>query len=157
MIKVGAMGNDKQGDGIYDTNGKIPALRVGGNQARGGMIACALRNRGEGKKPEIGGDKANALTTVQTDSMATDGVRIRKLTPVECERLQGLPDNYTQGISDTQRYRCLGNAFNVDVVAHILSFIPKGEGFYEEERENFDSCTEPKNEQSPVLHNGFCV
>lgn len=49
--------------------------------------------------------------------------RIRRLTPIECERLQGLPDNYTEGISDTQRYKCCGNAFNVDVIAHILSFI----------------------------------
>ena len=48
---------------------------------------------------------------------------VRKLTPIECERLQGLPDNYTAGISNTQRYKCLGNAFNVDVVSHILSFI----------------------------------
>jgi DNA (cytosine-5)-methyltransferase 3A len=46
--------------------------------------------------------------------------RIRKLTPIECERLQGLPDDYTSGIVMTQRYKCLGNAFNVDVVAHIL-------------------------------------
>lgn len=48
---------------------------------------------------------------------------IRKLTPIECERLQGLPDNYTDGVSNTQRYKALGNAFNVDVVAHILSFM----------------------------------
>ena len=48
---------------------------------------------------------------------------IRKLTPIECERLQGLPDNYTEGISNTQRYKCLGNAFNVDVITHILSAI----------------------------------
>ena len=54
----------------------------------------------------------------------TKGV-IRKLTAVECERLQSLPDGYTEGVSDNQRYICLGNAFNVDVVAHILSFIPK--------------------------------
>lgn len=46
--------------------------------------------------------------------------RIRRLTPIECERLQGLPDDYTAGISDTQRYKCCGNAFNVDVIAHIL-------------------------------------
>jgi DNA (cytosine-5)-methyltransferase 3A len=46
--------------------------------------------------------------------------RIRKLTPIECERLQGLPDNYTEGIAMTHRYKCLGNAFNVDVIAHIL-------------------------------------
>lgn len=49
---------------------------------------------------------------------------IRKLTPTECERLQSLPDGYTDGVSNTQRYKALGNAFNVDVVAHILSFIP---------------------------------
>ena len=48
---------------------------------------------------------------------------IRKLTPVECERLQSLPDNYTEGISNTQRYKALGNAFNVEVVAHILKGI----------------------------------
>jgi DNA-cytosine methyltransferase len=47
----------------------------------------------------------------------------RKLTPIECERLQGLPDNYTDGISNTQRYKVLGNAFNVDVVAHILGYL----------------------------------
>lgn len=48
---------------------------------------------------------------------------IRKLTPIECERLQGLPDNYTEGVSNTQRYKALGNAFNVDVVAHILKYL----------------------------------
>lgn len=48
---------------------------------------------------------------------------IRKLTPVECERLQTLPDNYTAGISDTQRYKCLGNGWTVDVIAHILKGI----------------------------------
>ena len=51
------------------------------------------------------------------------GDRIRKLTPIECERLQGLPDNYTEGVATTNRYKCLGNAFNVDVVAHILGRI----------------------------------
>lgn len=45
---------------------------------------------------------------------------IRKLTPVECERLQTLPDGYTEGVSATQRYRCLGNGWTVDVIAHIL-------------------------------------
>ena len=49
------------------------------------------------------------------------GVReIRKLTPIECERLQSLPDNYTEGVFATQRYKCLGNAFNAEVIAHIL-------------------------------------
>jgi len=70
-------------------------------------------------------EKANSMTSVQGDSMVMENTIIRKLTPIECERLQSLPDTYTEGISNSQRYKCLGNAFNVDVVAHILSFIPK--------------------------------
>lgn len=46
---------------------------------------------------------------------------VRKLTPIECERLQTLPDNYTLGISDTQRYKALGNGWTVDVIVHILN------------------------------------
>lgn len=48
---------------------------------------------------------------------------VRKLTPVECERLQTLPDNYTEGVSNTQRYKAIGNGWTVDVIAHILSAI----------------------------------
>ena len=48
----------------------------------------------------------------------------RMLSPIECERLQTLPDNYTEVISKTQRYKCIGNGWTVDVIAHILSFIP---------------------------------
>ena len=48
---------------------------------------------------------------------------IRKVTPLECERLQTLPDNYTEGVSDTARYRCIGNGWTVDVIAYILSQI----------------------------------
>jgi len=47
----------------------------------------------------------------------------RKLTPIECERLQTVPDNYTEGVSNSQRYRMLGNGWTVDVVAHILAGI----------------------------------
>ena len=47
--------------------------------------------------------------------------RIRRLTPIECERLQGYPDNWTEGISDTQRYKCLGNAVTVNVIEFIAS------------------------------------
>ena len=132
---------------------------------------CALRNRGYGKQPEFNNtDKANALTSVQTDSMVLEpkqlehisntnaqanrvysvhnksvtlkangggGAKtglykidlpdgeylIRKLTPIECERLQTLPDNYTEGISNTQRYKTIGNGWTVDVIAHIFSFL----------------------------------
>jgi len=45
--------------------------------------------------------------------------RIRRLTPTECERLQGFPDGWTEGISDTQRYKCLGNAVTTNVVCEI--------------------------------------
>jgi DNA-cytosine methyltransferase len=67
-------------------------------------------------------DKCGTLTSVTKDNLVV-GEEIRKLTPIECERLQGLPDNYTEGVSITQRYKCLGNAFNVDVICFILSFI----------------------------------
>jgi len=69
--------------------------------------------------------KCGTLTSVQKDNLVVSDV-IRKLTPIECERLQGLPDNYTEGIAMTHRYKCCGNAFNVDVVAHILRGIPNG-------------------------------
>lgn len=46
-------------------------------------------------------------------------MKIRRLTPVECERLRGFPDGWTAGISDTQRYRCLGNAVTVPVISVI--------------------------------------
>jgi site-specific DNA-cytosine methylase len=44
----------------------------------------------------------------------------RKLTPVECERLQTLPDNYTDCVSNSQRYKALGNGWTVDIIVHIL-------------------------------------
>lgn len=46
--------------------------------------------------------------------------RCRKLTPLEYERLQTLPDNYTVGVCDTSRYSAIGNGWTVDVIAHIL-------------------------------------
>lgn len=70
--------------------------------------------------------KSATVTTCaggNTQHKILDNGRVRKLTPIEYEALQGLPRDYTAGISDSQRYKCLGNAFNVDVVAHILSFI----------------------------------
>ena len=50
---------------------------------------------------------------------------LRKLTPVECERLQTLPDDYTAAVANCHRYRALGNGWTVDVIAHIFSLIPK--------------------------------
>ena len=45
---------------------------------------------------------------------------VRKLTPLECERLQTLPEGYTYGVSDTQRYAMIGNGWTIDVIAHIF-------------------------------------
>jgi len=47
----------------------------------------------------------------------------RKLTPVECERLQTVPDNYTNYVSNSQRYQMLGNGWTIEVIKHIFSFI----------------------------------
>lgn len=47
----------------------------------------------------------------------------RRLTPTECERLQSVPDNYTEGVSNTQRFKMLGNGWTIDVIAHILNEI----------------------------------
>lgn len=52
-----------------------------------------------------------------------DRLQYRKLTPLECERLQTLPDNWTDCISNTQRYKSIGNGWTIDVIAHILKFI----------------------------------
>ena len=98
-------------------------------------------------------EKSNCLTTVTTDSMVAipsdkpvyevkDGMItikdkmypiklkdgyyiIRKLTPVECERLQTLPDEYTAAVSNTQRYKGLGNGWTAEVIIHILNGILK--------------------------------
>ena len=75
--------------------------------------------------------KARALTTSQAISnsgatnvkYADDEYYI--LTPIECERLQTLPDNYTEGVSNTQRYKAIGNGWTVDVIAHILRFLKR--------------------------------
>lgn len=56
-----------------------------------------------------------------------DGLSYRKLTPVECERLQTIPDNYTEGVSKTQRYKMIGNGWTVDVIAYLLDYLKQTE------------------------------
>ena len=71
-------------------------------------------------------DLANCVTSAQSmERFLSNGTKIRKLTPMECERLQGFPDNWTRGISDTQRYKCCGNAVTVPVVEFILNELNK--------------------------------
>lgn len=71
--------------------------------------------------------KSPTLTAVQWGNqerkIAIDEVYYRKLTPIECERLQTLPDNYTDWVSNSQRYKQLGNGWTVDVIAHIIKHL----------------------------------
>ena len=115
--------------------GHIPM--VYGCGAKNGLYAVAQRGRNivDGKRKDILGakteqrievgkeQKAHCITKVQKDSMIMENYKIRKLTPIECERLQSLPDNYTEGVSNTQRYKALGNGFNCKVIEHIIKNI----------------------------------
>lgn len=67
--------------------------------------------------------KSNCLTASSFTYCKVTNDWFRILTPVECERLQTVPDNYTNHVSSTQRYKMLGNGWTVDVIAHILSHI----------------------------------
>lgn len=70
-------------------------------------------------------DKTGTLTTVQKDNLICNKDGYRKLTPIECERLQTVPDDYTSCVSNTQRYKMLGNGWTVDVITHILKELQK--------------------------------
>jgi len=71
--------------------------------------------------------KAPTVTTItggnQYSEIAIDDYMWRRLTTIECERLQTVPDNYTEGASNSQRYKMLGNGWTVDVISHILSYM----------------------------------
>jgi len=72
--------------------------------------------------------KMNCLTasiSLKEHTLIDEKLYYRKLTPVECERLQTVPDKYTSGVSNTQRYRMLGNGWTVDVVSHIFKNIKR--------------------------------
>ena len=86
------------------------------------VFGAARRGRGDEIRKDA---KANALLADghQSRWIAKEGALYRKLTPVECERLQTVDDNYTAHVSNTQRYRMLGNGWTVDVIAHIFKGI----------------------------------
>lgn len=67
--------------------------------------------------------KSYTITANHAPKVLTEIIGWRKLTPKECERLQTVPDNYTDCVSDTQRYKMLGNGWTVDVIAHIFGCI----------------------------------
>ena len=71
-------------------------------------------------------DETWTLTSNSNDFTITDNHRVRKLTPIECERLQGFADDWTKGISDTQRWKCIGNAVTTKVVKYITGYLKDG-------------------------------
>ena len=73
---------------------------------------------------DVKGKSPTILARSDTTKIFIDK-KIRKLTPLECERLQTLPDNYTSICSNTQRYKMIGNGFTVDVIAFILNYLNK--------------------------------
>lgn len=94
-VRVGQYGNGGQGQRIYSVRGKSVTLSANGG--------------GQGAK-----------TGLYRLDFPDGEYIIRKLTPVECERLQTLPDGYTEGVSNTQRYKGIGNGWTVDVIVHLL-------------------------------------
>ena len=68
-------------------------------------------------------DESWTLTTNSNEFAIVDGDRVRKLTPKECERLQGFADDWTKGVSDTQRWKMLGNAVTTKVVEYLAGHI----------------------------------
>ena len=89
------------------------------------VVAFTERTRAEGRTFESQDDLAYALTNpgsggrTHSRQIAGEQIGVRRLTPVECERLQGFPDNWTANQADSTRYRQLGNAVSVPVVEWI--------------------------------------
>ena len=124
--KIGYFKADSQANRVYSIHGKSVTLcgEAGGGAAKMGqyLFGCITPDRIDKKQNGQrfnDGEKFYTLTAQDNHGVLIDGY-IRKLTPVECERLQTLPDGYTDGISNTQRYKCLGNGWTVDVIVHIF-------------------------------------
>jgi DNA (cytosine-5)-methyltransferase 3A len=132
---------------VYSPDGKSPTLNtMGGGNRQPKVVTGAWRGRykvdgvRQDHKGSVAGrtkqmlelrkdDKTNALTTVQKDNVVVEPEKMnwRKLSVVECERLQTVDDNYTEGVSNTQRYKMLGNGFTVEIISHILSNVSPGQ------------------------------
>ena len=112
-------------DRVYGTDGVSPTLNTmqGGN--RQPFIAPVLtpnrkEKRQNGRRIKDNGEPSFTLTGQDQHGVQINS-RIRRLTPIECERLQGFPDNWTAGESDTQRYKMCGNAVTVNTVEAVMT------------------------------------
>ena len=124
--KVGYFRKDSQANRVYYIHDKAITLtgEAGGGAAKMGqyLFGCITPDRVE--KRQNGqrfndGKKFYTLTAQDKHGVLIEGY-IRKLTPIECERLQTVSDNYTAVVSNSQRYKMLGNGWTVDVIAHIF-------------------------------------
>lgn len=103
---------------VYSSEGKSPTLTT--NKGEWPKILQLPRGANkwgifEQKTPTLSSNSRSY------NNLLHDGYCLRRLTPIECERLQTLPDDYTAGVSNSQRYKMLGNGWTVDVIAHIFS------------------------------------
>lgn len=118
--------------GMGAGGGNIPIfaepVRLGTLEGLGSGQANRIYSvQGESVCLNSGGGGGGAKTGLYKIDLPDGDYTIRKLTPVECERLQTWPDNYTEGVSNTQRYKIIGNGWTADVIAHIFSFMEKAE------------------------------
>ena len=127
--KIGFFRADSQSNRVYSIHGKSVTLcgDAGGGAAKMGqyLFGCITPDRIEKRQKGqrfSSGEKFYTLTAQDRHGILIDGY-IRKLTPIECERLQTLPDKFTEGVSNSQRYKMLGNGWTVDVIAHLLQFL----------------------------------
>lgn len=124
----GTTKRNSQGNRVYTQDEKSPTLNAqsGGLAGHGnilfGVITPDRINKCQNGQRFSDGQKFYTLTAQDRHGVLIEGY-IRKLTPTECERLQTLPDGYTEGVSNSQRYKTLGNGWTVDVLAHIFSQI----------------------------------
>ena len=107
-----------QNGNVYSSEGKSPTLTT--NKGEWPKILQLPRGANkwgifEKKTPTLSSNSR------QYNNLLHNWYCLRRLTPIECERLQTLPDNYTDWVSNSQRYKMLGNGWTVDVIAHIFS------------------------------------
>ncbi len=124
--KIGYLDNkDTQWSRVYNIYNTTVTLTTSGNYTGLYLFGCIAPDKTHichnGQRFNSG-DKFYTLTTKDRHGILNNG-HIRRLHPIECERLQTLPDQFTQGVSDTQRYIALGNGRTVDIIAHLLSHI----------------------------------
>lgn len=109
---------------VYSPDGKATTLcgQGGGVGAKTGLYAVPVGGKGKELPVYEVRDGFITIKDKQYPIKLADGYYVvRKLTPLECERLQTLPDGYTSGVSDTQRYRAIGNGWTAEVIIHILN------------------------------------